>query len=114
MPAGWFIPRIKPSAHVLEKLMGCLDRAGAVATIYAEETVSDQELYSDAADGLKLQNGVTEALSFYVGACLFQPEEKKVRDQIKLLKTRIARFTAQLPHEKEPVGKFIFDTYTGE
>ena len=114
MPAGWFIPRIKLSADVLKKLMGCLDRAGAVATIYAEETVSDQELYSDAADGLKLQNGVTEALSFYVGACLFQPEEKKVRDQIKLLKTRIARFTAQLPHEHEPVGKFIFDTYTGE
>ena len=57
---------------------------------------------------------MTEALSFYVRACLFQPEEKKVRDQIKLLKTRIARFTAQLPHEHEPVGKFIFDTYTGE
>jgi hypothetical protein len=49
MPAGWFIPRIKLSADVLKKLMGCLDRAGAVAIIYAEETVSDQELYSDAA-----------------------------------------------------------------
>ena len=55
MPAGWFIPRIKLSADVLKKLMGCLDRAGAVAIIYAEETVSDQELYSDAADGLTLQ-----------------------------------------------------------
>jgi hypothetical protein len=116
MPAGWFIPRIKPSADVLEKLMGCLARAGAVATINAEtvETVSDQELFSDASDGSKLLNGVTEALSFYVGACLFQPEEKKVREQIKLLKMRVARFTEQLPHEHEPVGKFIFDTYTGE
>jgi hypothetical protein len=78
MPAGWFIPRVKPSADVLEKLVGCL------------------------------------ALSFYVGACLFQPEEKKVREQIKLLKMRVARFTEQLPHEHEPVGKFIFDTYSGE
>jgi hypothetical protein len=113
MPAGWFLPRIQPSADVLEKLVGCLARAGAVATIDAE-TVSDHELFSDAADRSKLQNGVTEALSFYVGGCLFQPEEKKVRDQIKLLKTRLARFTEQLPHEHEPVGKFIFDTYTGE
>jgi hypothetical protein len=113
MPAGWFLPRIKPSADVLQELMECLDRAGAVTKIDAESP-SHQELFSDAVDGAKLQNGVTEALSFYVGACLSQPEEKKVRNQIKLFKTRLARFTEQLPHEREPVGKFIFDTYTGE
>src|SRR5262245_63583433 len=68
MPAGWFLPRIKPSADVLQKLMECLDRAGAVSTIKAEtiSDISDQELFSDAVDGAKLQNGVTEALSFYV------------------------------------------------
>jgi hypothetical protein len=115
MPAGWFLPRIKPSADALQKLMECLDRAGAVTTVKVDaEMPSDQELFSDAVDGAKLQNGVTEALSFYVGACLFQPQEKKVRDQIKLLKRRVARFTEQLPREHEAVGKFIFETYTGE
>jgi hypothetical protein len=61
-----------------------------------------------AVGGAKLQNGVTEALSlFYVGACLFQPQEKKLRDQIKLLKTRVARFTEQLPREHEAVDLVI-------
>jgi len=113
MPAGWFLPRIKPSADVLQGLMECLDRAGAVTKIDTESP-SHQELFSDAVDGAKLQNGVTWALSFYVGACLFQPQEKKLRDQIKRLKTRVARFTEQLPREHEVLGKFIFETYTGE
>ena len=38
VPAGWFLPRIRPSADVLQELMECLERAGAVTKIDAESS----------------------------------------------------------------------------
>lgn len=38
VPAGWFLPRIRPSADVLQELMECPERAGAVTKIDAESS----------------------------------------------------------------------------
>ena len=76
-------------------------------------SVSDDQLFADATAYAALGNGVSEALSWYVSDYQFQPDEKDVRHQLRLLRARIDRFKSQLPQEYEALGKFIYDTYTG-
>ena len=61
-----------------------------------------------------LEKGVSEALNLYLSDCEFQPDEKTIRAQIKLLRGRIKRLKSQLPKAEEALSKFVHDSYTGE
>jgi hypothetical protein len=113
-PAGRSLPKIKLTSVVLENLKKCLARARSSVADDVADTISDDELFSEVTAELALENEVSHALTWYVSDYQFQPDEKKIRSQIKLLKKRIDRFKSQLPEEYDALGKFIYDSYTGE
>ena len=115
-PAARGLPRINLTTEVLNKLQACFARAepsdAASPPGSNGGSVSDDQLFADATAYAALGNGVSEALSWYVSDYQFQPDEKDVRHQLRLLRARIDRFKSQLPQEYEALGKFIYDTYT--
>jgi hypothetical protein len=62
---------------------------------------------------VEFENGVSEALSWYVSDCEFQVEIPGFRKQLRKLRDAVKRFQAQLPEEYAPLGHFLHQTYTG-
>jgi hypothetical protein len=112
-PAVRILPKIKLPANVLKKLMDCLVR-GHPSRNAASADPTDHEYFADAVAELKVQNGVREALAWYASDYGFQPHEKKIRDEIKLLQKCIKRFKSRLPSKRGALGNFISRSYTGE
>jgi hypothetical protein len=107
--------RIKLPPHVIDRLEQCLKPVDApkdkTAGFGAE---SDRKLFVDATRHLTWVNGVSEALSWYVSDCQFQPDEKDIRAQLKKLERSINQFKRALPSEHVALGTFLRGAYTGE
>ena len=110
-PAGRAFPNIKPSSNDFIKMNACLAK---VVPHGNANSASERELFSDVMAEHALEKGVSEALNLYLSDCEFQPDEKTIRAQIKLLRGRIKRFKSQLPKAEEALSKFVHDSYTGE
>jgi hypothetical protein len=74
---------------------------------------SDKAIFEYATTRLEFENGVNEALSWYVSDCEFQVEIPGFRKQLRKLRDAVKRFQAQLPDEYAPLGHFLHQIYTG-
>jgi hypothetical protein len=100
-PAGRLLPSISPSKDTLDKLEKCLARGKSSHA-------------GRVADGKNdFLEGIRDVLSRYVSDYHFQPEESKVRRELRSLRAAINKFKSRLPTNHDPVGRFLFDTYTG-
>jgi hypothetical protein len=75
---------------------------------------SDKTIFEDATKRLDFENGVDQALSWYVSDCQFQTSIPSFRNQLQKLVKSVEQFKSQLPEEFMPLGHFLFQTYTGE
>ena len=113
-PAARALWNIKVEPSVLESLHRCLERTRPTKTNDLEDPPDDTSIFADAVAHSALANGVEAALKWYVSDFQFQPDEKVVRKKIKKLKSEINRFKSALPQQHDAVGRFIWQTYTGE
>lgn len=63
---------------------------------------------------MDFENGVNQALNWYVSDCQFQPNIPTFRKQLQKLLKSVEQFKSQLPEEFMPLGHFLSQTYTGE
>jgi hypothetical protein len=75
---------------------------------------SDEAIFEDATKRLDFENGVSQALSWYISDCQSQENIPAFRKQLQKLRKTVKLFESQLPEELTPLGQFLFQTYTGE
>ena len=109
-PASRKIPRIKIDNKRWDKLWSFVERR---AKSNADDG-SEQAIFEDATKRLDFEDGVNEALSWYVSDILFQANIPNFRKQLQKLSKTVKQFESQLPKEFMPLGQFLFQTYTGE
>jgi hypothetical protein len=109
-PAGRILPRIKIGQNTWDKLWSFIEKG---ADNYAIES-SEAEIFNDVMRRTEFENGVREALSWYVSDCQFQAELPTFRKQVKDLRKAIEQFQVTIPDDVSPLGHFLSTTYTGE
>jgi hypothetical protein len=108
-PAGRIIPRMKIDREKRDELWSFVEQE---TESKADE--SDKTIFEDATKRLDFENGVSQALSWYVSDCQSQQNIPIFRKQLQKLRKTVKRFESQLPEELMPLGQFLFQTYTGE
>ena len=99
--AGRIFYEIPLSEQTLNELENCLARGKSSSVRSIDESVHP------------LQGAVSSALSQFVSDYHFQPEETKIRRELRSLRAAINKFKSRLPTDHDAVGRFLFDTYTG-
>jgi hypothetical protein len=108
-PAGRIIPRMKIDCKQWDELWSFVERENE-----SKADGSDKTIFEDSTKRLDFENGVNQALSWYVSDCLFQASILNSRKQLHKLLKLVEQFKSQLPVEFMPLGHFLFQTYTGE
>ena len=108
-PAGGILPRIAIDRSTSDKLWSFLANAPDIST-----EMSDAELFDDTIKRTKFENGISQALSWYVSDCQVQTELPMFRKQLQELRKAIVRFQLNIPDEDSSLGHFLYKTYTGE
>jgi len=109
-PAGRILPRISIEQGRWDKLWSFIANG---TNIKADES-SDAGIFDDAMKRVEFENGVSEALSWYISDYQFQAEIPAFRKQLQRLREAIERFKSDGPTEFSSLGHFLFKTYTGE
>ncbi|MGO9630139.1 MAG: hypothetical protein ACLPXW_14255 [Xanthobacteraceae bacterium] len=109
-PASRKIPRIKIDNKRWDELWSFVEQ-GAKSNA---DDGSERAIFEDATKRLDFENGVSEALSWYVSDMLFQANIPDFRKQLQKLSKTVKQFESQLPKEFMPLGQFLFHIYTGE
>jgi hypothetical protein len=104
------IPRIKIDNKRCDKLWSFVEQK---AKSNADDG-SEQVIFEDATKRLDFENGVNQALNWYVSDLRFQANIPNFRKQLQKLGKSVKQFESQLPGEFMPLGQFLFQTYTGE
>ena len=89
------------SEQTLNELENCLARGKSSSVRSIDESVHP------------LQGAVSSALSQFVSDYHFQPEETKIRRELRSLRAAINKFKYGCQRIMNAVGRFLFDTYTG-
>lgn len=108
-PAGSIIPKIEVFPQKWDELWSLVMRGRESEA----DDSSDKAIFEYATTRLEFENGVNEALSWYVSDCAFQVEIPGFRKRLRKLRDAVNRFQAQLPEEYAPLGHFLHQTYTG-
>ena len=109
-PAGRKIPRIEIERQKLNELWTFVER-GAVSKT---NNGSDPSIFKDLKEGLNFENGVSEALNWYISDFQYQADIPTFWKQLQKLRNAVEQFESQLPDEVTPLGHFLFQIYTGE
>jgi hypothetical protein len=109
-PESRIIPRMKIDYKKLERLWSFVEQG---ANSNADDG-SEQAIFEHAAKRLDFENGVNEALSWYVSDCQSRINIPIFRKQLQKLRKTVKQFESQLPKEVTPLSQFLFQTYTGE
>jgi hypothetical protein len=64
--------------------------------------------------GWLFENGVSQALNWYVSDFEFQANISDFRKELQKRRKKFEQFKSQLPEESTPLGHFLYQTYTGE
>jgi hypothetical protein len=108
-PAGRMIPRMTIDRAKRDELWSFVEQETE-----SRADDSDKTIFEDATKRLDFEEGVSQALNWYVSDCQSRENIPAFRKQLqKLLKT-VEQFKSQLPEEFMPLGHFLFQTYTGE
>ena len=75
---------------------------------------SDASIFEHELEGLDFENGVNQALNWYIGDVQYQADIPNFRKQLQKLRNAVEQFECQLPEEFAPLGHFLFQSYTGE
>jgi hypothetical protein len=109
-PEGGVLPRLRIEQSIKDKLWSF---AVSGTNIEADES-SEAGIFYDAVKRLDFENGVSEALSWYMSDHYHQAEIPAFRKQLQNLRKAIEQFKSELPGESSPLGHFLFKTFTGE
>jgi hypothetical protein len=109
-PAGRILPQIKIEQNKWDKLWSFIEKGTDNDAIEGSEA----EIFDDVMRRTEFENGVREALSWYVSDCQFQAELPTFRKQVKDLRKAIQQFQSTIPDVDSPLGHFLRTTYTGE
>jgi hypothetical protein len=109
-PAGRKISRIKIDRKKWNELWAFVE-SGAAPKI---DDDSDASIFEYAAESLDFENGINEALNWYISDIQYQADLPRFRKQLQKLCNAVEQFASQLPEEITPLGHFLFQTYTGE
>jgi hypothetical protein len=108
-PAVRIIPRMKIDREKRDELWLFVEQETE-----SKADDSDKTIFEDATKRLDFENGVSQALGWYVSDCQSQENIPTFRKQLQKLRKTVKRFESQLPEELMPLGHFLFQTYTGE
>jgi hypothetical protein len=108
-PAGRVIPRMKIDCKQWDELWSFVERETE-----SKPDDPDKTIFEDATIRLDFENGVNQALSWYVSDCQFQVSVPNFRKQLQELLKSVEQFKSKLPEEFMPLEHFLFQTYTGE
>jgi hypothetical protein len=106
-PAGGSLRRINIEPH-RDKLWGYVLRETRVGAEPSTEAGREE------IRRLDFENGVIEALSWYVRDFQHQANIPEFHGRLRNLREAIERFKSELPDETTPLGHFLFKTFTGE
>src|SRR6516164_1514573 len=108
-PSARMIARNSIDRGTSDKLWSFLANPPAI-----DAETSDAELFDDAIKRTEFENGINQALSWYVSDCQVQTELPMFRKQLQGLRKAIARFQLNIPDEDSSLGHFLYKIYTGE
>ena len=108
-PSARMIARNSIDRGTSDKLWSFLANAPDI-----DAETSDAELFDDAIKRTEFENGINQALSWYVSDCQVQTELPRFRKQLQRLRKAIDRFQPNIPDEDSSLGHFLYNTYTGE
>jgi hypothetical protein len=74
----------------------------------------DAELFDETMKRIDFENGVIEAMNWYVSDCWFQTELPTFRKQLKDLRKAVERLKSVIPDENSSLDHFLHTTFTGE
>lgn len=104
-PVGRKIPRIKIDRQKWNELRSFVEQGAASKADNVIEYVRG---------GLDFENGINEALNWYISDLQYQADIPNFRKQLQKLRKAVEQFESQLPDEVTSLGHFLFQTYTGE
>ena len=108
-PTARVLPNLATDRQTWEELWAHIpdeDTAGS------DERVRPKSVQRFSAP-LEFENGLNEALRWYVSDAAFQADIPNVRKQLSTLKRIIERLNEQLPDETTTLGHFLSKTYAG-
>ena len=108
-PAARVLPNLPTDRQTWDKLWAHIPAENTAGS----DELSDQNLFNDAVRQSEFENGVSEALRWYVSDAAFQADAPKVRKELSKLKRIIERYNEQLPGETTTLGHFLSKTYAG-
>ena len=108
-PAARVLPNLPTDRQTWDKLRAHIPAENTAGS----DELSDQSLFNDAVRHSEFENGVSEALRWYVSDAAFQADAPKVRKELSKLKRIIERYNEQLPGETTTIGHFLSKTYAG-
>jgi hypothetical protein len=109
-PEGGVLPRISIEQGTKDELWSFV---ASRANIKADEN-SEAGIFYDAVKRLDFENGVSEALNWYMSDHHHQAEIPAFRKELQTLRKAIEQFKLELPSESSPLGHFLLKTFTGE
>jgi hypothetical protein len=109
-PTGQIVRRMKIKDKKWDELWSFVER-GAVS---GADDDPNKAIFEYATKRLDFENGVNQALSWYVSDCQFDASVPNFRKQLQKLLKSVKQFESGLPEEFKPLGHFLFQTYTGE